>query len=148
MENEHVTKPRFWIRGLVPGVLIGIGLLHTFVGVSGGRNLLIEIAREGVWNTVRTGSEPLSRPLLLWFVVSGLFLLILGHLALWVERQVRRPLPSALGAELLGFAVVLGVISGGALPAWLFAGGGIYILLVNRVIRSDSVEAVAVVPEE
>jgi len=140
MEQKQTTKPRFWIRGLVSGVLIGIGLVHTFVGVSGGRNLLIEIAREGFWNTVRSGSEPPTRPLLLWFFVSGLVLLMLGHLALWVERQVRRPLPSTFGAELLGFAVVLGVITGGALPGWLFAGGGIYILLVNRAVRRDSPE--------
>jgi hypothetical protein len=140
MEQKQTTKPRFWIRGLVPGILIGIALLHTFVGVSGGRNLLIEIAREGFWDTVHSGSEPPTRPLLLWFFASGLSLLMLGHLALWVERHVRRPLPSAFGAELLAFAVVLGVISGGALPAWLFAGGVIYILLVNRVVKRDSPE--------
>lgn len=136
MEQEPRTVARFWIRGLVPGLLIGIGLLHTFVGVASGRGLLAEIAREGFWKTVVPGSEPLTRPLLLWFLVGGFFLMMLGHLAFWVERHAKRPLPSALGIELLVFAIVLGVVSGGALPAWLFAASGVYILAVARAAKT------------
>ncbi|MBI2839979.1 MAG: hypothetical protein HYX75_16825 [Acidobacteria bacterium] len=135
MEQEPRTMPRFWIRGLVPGVLIGVGLLHSAVGFASGRALLAEIAREGLWNTVVPGSEPLTRPLLLWFLVGGFFLLMLGHLAIWVERHVRRPLPSALGIELLVFAITLGVVSGGAVPAWLFAASGVYIVIVAKSAR-------------
>jgi len=138
MEEKQITKPRFWIRGLVPAILIAIGLLHTFVGASAGRDVLVEIAREGFWNTVHGDSGPPSRSLLQWFLVSGLFLLTLGHLAFWVERRVRRPLPSALGVELLVLGVLLGVISGGGLPAWLFAAGGVYILLVARTAKRVS----------
>lgn len=140
MEQKQTTKPRFWIRGLVPFVLLGIGLLHSLVGFSGGRKLLTEIAREGFWGTVQLGSAPPSRPLLLWFLVSGFVLLMLGHLALWVEWHARHPLPSAFGIELLVFAVVLGVVTGGALPAWLFAVGGIYILLVSRAAKREASE--------
>jgi len=135
MEQNQTTKPRFWIRGIVPGVLIGIGLLHSFVGFLSGRKLLVEIAREGFWDTMRTGSEPISRPLLQWFLVSGFFVIMLGHLALWVERHVKQPLPLSFGIELLVFAIVLGVINGGALPAWLFAAGAVYILLIAKAVR-------------
>jgi hypothetical protein len=135
MEQKPLNTPRFWIRGLLPGVLIGIGLVHSFVGFSSGRELLVEIAREGFWDTIRTGSEPISRPLLLWFLVAGFFLLMLGHLALWVERRAKQPLPSSFGIELLVFAVVLGVVNGGALPAWLFAAGAVYILLIAKAAR-------------
>ncbi len=137
MEQKPRTMPRFWIRGLVPGVLIGVGLLHSAVGFASGRTLLAEIARAGFWKTVVPGSEPLTRPLLLWFLVGGFCLLMLGHLALWVERYVRRPLPSALGIELLVFAVTLGVVSGGALPAWLFAASGVYIVLVAKSAKTQ-----------
>jgi hypothetical protein len=104
MEPTHIARPRFWIRGLVPGILIGIGLLHSFVGVSGGRNVLVEIARDGFWDTVHSSSGPLTRPLLIWFLVSGFVLILLGHLALWVDDI--KPLPSMFGVELLAFAVV------------------------------------------
>ncbi len=137
MEQKQATKPRFWLRGLVPGVLVGIGLLHSFVGISGGRKLLTEIAREGFWGTVQLGSAPLSRPLLLWFLVSGFLLIMLGHLALWVERHARHPLPVSFGVELLVFAVVLGPVTGGGLPAYLFAAGGVYILLVAKAARRE-----------
>ncbi len=135
-----INKPRIWIRGLVPGVLIGIGLLHSFVGFLSGRKLLVEIAREGFWDTMRTGSEPISRPRLQWFLVSGFFVIMLGHLALWVERHVKQPLPLSFGIELLVFAIVLGVINGGALPAWLFAAGAIYIILIAKAARKESME--------
>ncbi len=138
MEQEQATKPRFWLRGLVPGVLIGIGLLHSFVGISGGRKLLAEIAREGFWGTVQLGSAPLNRPLLLWFLVSGFVIIMLGHLALWVERHARHPLPTSFGVELLVFAIVLGVVTGGGLPAYLFAAAGVYIQLVAKAARRES----------
>jgi len=140
MEQKYITKPRFWLRGLVPGVLIGIGLVHSLVGISAGRKLFVEIAGEGFWDTIHLGSAPLSRPLLLWFIVSGFFLIMLGHLALWVERHARRPLPLAFGVELLVFAIVVGVVSGGALPAWLFAAGAVYVLLVARAATRESLE--------
>lgn len=129
---DQARGPRFWIRGLVPGVLIGIGLLHCGVGLSGGRRLIAEVAREGFWNTAQIGSAEPSRPLLLWFLVAGFMLLMLGHLALWVERDARLRLPAALGVELLLFGVVFVVVSGGGVPAWLFGASGLYILLVAR----------------
>src|SRR3990170_2039223 len=97
MKPNGSQRSRFWIPGLVAWVLLGIGMIHSVVGLSAGRPLLLEIAREGFWNTVRSGSAPLSRPLLQWFLVSGFVLLMLGHLALWVERRMRKPLPVALG---------------------------------------------------
>jgi len=140
MEQKQMTKPRFWIRGLMPGVLIGIGLVHSFVGVSAGRELLVQISREGFWNTIHSGSEPISRPLLLWFLAAGFFLIMLGHLALWVERHARQTLPSSLGVELLVFAVIVGVVSGGGLPAWLLASGAVYILLIAKSAKRESSE--------
>ena len=136
-ETTTMSPRRFWIRGLVPWILLGIGLLHSGVGFSAGRTVLAEIAREGFWDTIHTDSTPISRPLLEWFLVSGFLLLILGHLALWAERHARRPLPAALGVELLIFGLVLGVVSGGALPAVLLAFSGVFILVVARTSRSS-----------
>lgn len=137
MNDAAIGSPRFWTRGLVPLVLIGVGLLHTVVGLSAGRTLLAGIASEGFWDTVHSGPEPISRSLLLWFLASGFFLVMLGHLALWVERRVGQPLPFFLGVELLLFAIVFGVVKGGALPAWLFAAVGTYILLVACAARRE-----------
>ena len=47
---------------------------------------------------------------------------------------------SRFGVELLVFAIVLDVINGGALPAWLFAASSIYVLFVARATRRGSPE--------
>ena len=126
------SAPSFWIKGLVPGILISLGLLHSILGFSGGWKIIIDIAESRFWNTIHTSDVQLSRPLLLWFLVSGFWLVMLGHLAFWVERHIRQPLPAFFGLELLAFSIVAGTLSGGGLPAWLFAGSAIYVLVVAR----------------
>ncbi|MCI0491283.1 MAG: DUF6463 family protein [Blastocatellia bacterium] len=132
MASNQRGRSSFWIKGLVPGVLISLGLLHSIVGFSAGWKVIVDIAGSRFWNTIHTSDVPLSRPLLLWFLVSGFMLIILGHLAFWVERRIRRPLPAFFGLELLAFSIVVGVVSGGGLPSVLFAGAAIYVIVVAR----------------
>lgn len=133
MNNGNNSVSRLWIRGLAPGVLIGVGFLHSYVGLSGGWGMITQMAAEGFWNTIPPGSSvERTRPLLLWFLVSGFWLIMLGHLGFWYERTHRRPLPPVFAIELLVFAVVVGVVSGGAIPAWLFAAAAVYLLVINH----------------
>lgn len=130
------------IRGLVPWILIGVGILHSIVGFSSSWPTLKEIAGEGFWNTVHTDESPASRPLILWFLVSGFMLVILGHLAWWVEKKMGHRLPVAFGVELLLFAIVIGVVMGGAIPAWFFGAAGIYVIVVApKSTKSDEMES-------
>jgi hypothetical protein len=62
--------------------------------------------------------------------------MLLGYLGLWYELSHKRPLPSGFAIALLVFAIVLGVVSGGAIPAWLFAITALYVLAVNRAGRA------------
>ena len=139
MSTPDRARPRFWIPGLAPWILIALGVLHSIVGFSGGRDTLADMARAGLWDTVHSGGGPPSRPLIFWFLTSGFMLLMLGHLALWVERRTGNALPLSFGIELLLFAALAGVLSGGGIPAWLFGTAAIYSLLVTWRVRGSDV---------
>lgn len=133
MPSEPTT--RLWIPGAVPLLLMGIGLLHSVVGFMAGSPTLRDMARDGLWNSMRSEPGPPSRTLLLWFLLSGFFLILLGHLGLWVERRLKQPLPTFFAVEFLIVAVLALIVHGGALPGWIFVVAGVYVLVVRLVAK-------------
>ena len=96
-----MTKPRRWIGRW----LLGVGILHTLLGIGTYIFSVVAIVREGLWNTV----EPVQgRPLAVWCIAAGLQLILLGALANWIEA--RGPLPRFLGWTLLAFAMLGAVL--------------------------------------
>lgn len=112
---------------LAARVLIGVGVLHLLLFLWFGRRVLVAIADEGFWNTI----DPIrDRQMIFWALMTGVFGLLLGQLALWVEAHGKR-LPAFLGWQLIAIALVCGVLmpeSGG----WLFLIPGVLILLGAR----------------
>ncbi len=107
--------------------LIGIGVLHCALFLWFERRILASIAGEGLWNTV----DPIrDRQVLFWALLTGLFGILLGQLALWIARQ-GTPLPAFLGWQIIGVTLLCGVLmpySGG----WLFAVPGTLIVAGGR----------------
>lgn len=104
--------------------LIGIGLLHCAVFLWFGRRILGSIAGEGLWNTIDPISE---RQVVFWALLTGVFGLFLGQLALWIAKQ-GKPLPAFLGWQIIGLTLLCGILmpySGG----WLFAVPGTLIVV-------------------
>lgn len=132
---ESAIKGRLWIPGLVPVALIGIGLLHSVVGFAAGSRMLAGMARDGLWNTVHSEPGPPGRSLMLWFLMAGFLLIVLGHLALWVERRLKRPLPVFFAVEFLVIALVGLVVTGGSVPGWIFALAAVYVLVIRLAAR-------------
>jgi hypothetical protein len=99
-----MTKPRRWIGRW----LLGVGILHTLLGLGTYIFSVVEILRAGLWNTV----EPVQgRPEAFWFLAAGLQLILLGALVNWIEaRSPREHLPLFLGWTLLGFAILGAVL--------------------------------------
>jgi len=105
--------------------LLAIGALHQIVGVCAGvgwiaqpgvgaRAPLIEIVQGGVLGAVEPDGARIS---LVWFLLFGFVLLILGSLVRWLEMRFL-PLPRSLAVHVM-FLSVLGVVLMPASGFWL-----------------------------
>lgn len=112
---------------LAARILIGIGVIHLLLFLWFGRRVLFAIASEGFWNTI----DPIrDRQMIFWALMTGVFGLLFGQLALWIEAHGKR-LPAFVGWQLIALALVGGVLtpdSGG----WLFLIPGVLILIGAR----------------
>lgn len=130
------AQPRFWVAGAVPLLLVGIGLLHSVVGILMGAATLRDMLKVGLWGSMtRSRAGPPSPSYLLWFLLTGFFMILLGHLGLWIERSLKRPLPAFFGVEFLIISAALLVVHGGAAPGWIFVGAGLWVVLVHLASR-------------
>ena len=83
--------------------IIGVGVLHSVIGFILFAAPLREIAAAGFWNTLNPGTP--MRYLAFWFLFAGVWTMLIGYLADWIERVAGRVLPRGLGWTLLGAAV-------------------------------------------
>ncbi|NMO19933.1 DUF2867 domain-containing protein [Pyxidicoccus fallax] len=88
-------------------LLMVIGALHQGVGLVLYRELLLEMARAGVFNSV--GGDTSARAAAFWFFMMGVGIILLGALARWVERDLNRPLPASFGWGLIAWALFNGI---------------------------------------
>jgi hypothetical protein len=104
--------------------IIGVGIIHTAVGLWLFRKSLTAIFRDGLWNAV--DGHP-GRPLAFWFVFLGLFTIVFGRLVDWLEGHNLSP-PRFVGwafFSLAVFAIVSQPQSGG----WLLLPAGLGLVM-------------------
>ena len=123
------------MKRIVGYLTISIGLIHTLVGVGMGYQWLADIGRDGGFDAVE-GDH--ARMAIVWFLFTGLVLLVLGHVCVWLERQ-GRAVPAFVGWEMLALSIV---------GAFLMPVSGFWLLLVLAVsavlvARSDGQRAAA-----
>jgi hypothetical protein len=109
----------------ISGYLILItGVLHILLALVEGYPQFIEMARDGLINTVTVSSE---REVAFWFLVTGVGFFLTGLLALGYER----PLPASFGWGLLGLSLVATfLIPFSGFP--LLVPQALYILVMSR----------------
>ena len=100
--------------------LIGIGGLHTVVGVVGYRPQLAAIARDGVVDAVDPYAD---RQTAFWFALTGVTLMLWGDNIRWMERTTGS-VPPALPWQLLGVGSV-GVVLMPRSGFWLLLGAAL-----------------------
>jgi hypothetical protein len=104
-------------RRLWPGVwIVAVGLLHTIFGFAVYSGGWAEMARRGWWNSV---DGNLTTEHAFWFTVAGPLTILLGATVLWIERNAGLREPRFVGAALLAFVGVAGIL----MPVsgfWLF----------------------------
>ena len=98
-------------------------LFGTFVGIPALRG----IVSEGIFNTIGTDLE---RNAVVWFLVSGVLLLLLGQFARYYTRQHDRPVPRFVGWYLLVTSIA-GIVLIPLSGFWLLFPQGLLILLAT-----------------
>ena len=118
------------MRGIAGTLLAVIGALHVGLGLAVAGSLRGAVASGRVVNPVESFANS-SISLEFWFLMFGLPLLILGHLAAWVERRFECRLPAFVGWELLGVSA-LGVVLDPDSGFWLLLVVALMILWRSR----------------
>ena len=122
-EDAAPAPPRWTLGDAV--TVIGAG--HTAIGLVGHRRALAGMVRDGLVDSVR-GRR--GREEALWFLLSGVALVVTGRLAAWTQRRTGT-LPASTGAALLG----IGAVGAAVLPRsgfWALIPAGAAALRVAR----------------
>ena len=96
--------------------LIATGMLHSVIGIALGKDFLWAILKDGLWNTV---DKDIYRELAFWFLICGVFIIILGHVLHYYIKNEQKPAPLFVGYYLLGLSVI-GCIAMPVSGFWLF----------------------------
>ena len=123
------------MRSLTGIVLIGIGVLHTLIGVFTGRAVLSQIAAANFSSEAsRQLVASLGKQFAFWFLFGGVVLMLLGHLCLWIERKLSMPVPAFMGWELVIISAC-GLMFMPVSGFWLVLAVAIYVLVTARRTR-------------
>ena len=113
--------------------LIATGVLHSLVGIIMTKDELWGIIKDGLFNAA--ADTDLARGVAFWFLICGIFIIMLGHLLHYYIKKEQQPAPKLLGYWLLGLSAIGCVI----MPAsgfWLFIPQALIILFAKMNITS------------
>lgn len=94
--------------------VMGMGVLHTLVGLFFISEVLVDMVRAGIFNSV---SGDMTREAAFWFFICGFFLFLYGQLAYGMTKQGQM-LPTSFGWGLL-LVCITGVVMMPASGFWL-----------------------------
>ena len=96
--------------------LVATGILHSVVGIVLGKDYLLAILKDGLWDAV---IKDVYRELAFWFLICGIIIIILGHLLHVYIKKTLKPAPLFVGYYLLGLSAI-GCIVAPVSGFWLF----------------------------
>ena len=108
--------------------LVATGIFHSVVGIVVTSNDLWAILKDGLLNA---SGKDVNRNLALWFLVCGIFIIILGQVLHHYIKKEQKPAPKFLGHWLLGLSVI-GCIIAPATGFWLFIPQALIILFAKE----------------
>lgn len=115
MNETSYRRTRRPIAGVM---LMVIGVAHLLVGVIGFGDTFAAMAADGLVGSLGDGRDATERETAFWFEVTGLVLVLLAGLIIWVERHAGVP-PLGLAIGLAALAVAGGAVAP-ASPFWTF----------------------------
>ena len=108
--------------------LIATGILHTIVGLALGKDVCLEIIRDGLINAV---ANDYAREAIFWFLICGIFIILLGQVLHIYIKKEQKPAPLSFGYSLL-ILTILGCIVEPFSGFWLFLPQALIIIFANK----------------
>ena len=108
--------------------LIATGILHTIVAIALGKDAFLEIIKDGVINVT---SQDYARAFAFWFLICGIFVILLGQVLHYYIKREQKPAPLFFGYIMLIFAI-LGCIVEPVSGFWLFLPQALIIIFANK----------------
>ena len=127
MSKKQTVK--FWKYSGI--FLIATGILHSVVGIAMGKDYLLGIIKDGFFNATQ---NDFPRGLVFWFLVCGVFFIILGQVLHYYIKKEQQPAPNILGYWLLGVGAV-GCIIIPVSGFWLFIPQALIIIIANNKVK-------------
>ena len=121
IKNEKIWK----YSGLF---LIATGILHTLVAIAFGKDVYVEIIRAGLINVT---SQDDTCAFAFWFLVCGIFIILLGQVLHYYIKKEQKPAPLFLGYSMLVLAI-FGCIVEPVSGFWLFLLQALIIIFANK----------------
>jgi len=118
---------KFWKYSGI--LLVATGILHSVVGIAMGKEYLWGIIKAGLINTAK--DDDFATGVAFWFLICGIFIIILGQALHYYIKKERQPAPNLLGYWLLGLGIT-GCIIMPASGFWLFIPQALIILFAKR----------------
>jgi uncharacterized membrane protein YecN with MAPEG domain len=108
--------------------LIATGILHTIVAIALGIEAFSEIIRDGVINVI---AEDYTRAFAFWFLICGIFVILLGQILHFYIKREQKPAPLFFGYSLL-ILTIFGCIVEPVSGFWLFLPQALIIIVANK----------------
>jgi len=113
--------------------LVATGIIHTLVGLALGKEVYLEIIRDGLINAV---SQDYAREFAFWFLICGIFIILFGQVLHYYIKREQKPAPLSLGYSLL-ILTVFGCIAEPVSGFWLFLPQALIIIFANKKRRKS-----------
>jgi hypothetical protein len=125
--NKEVKKMKIWKYSGI--LLVATGILHTIVAIILGWDAFVGIIRDGL--LINVASRDITHEFALWFLICGVFVVLLGQVVHLYITKEQKPAPLTFGYSLLVFTIfgcVIEPVSG----FWLFLPQALIIIMANK----------------
>ena len=109
--------------------LIATGLLHTIVAIAIGWKAFVGIIQNGL--LINLTSRDCTHELALWFLICGVFIILLGQVLHFYIKKEQKPAPLCFGYGLLVFTIFGCIVEPGS-GFWLFIPQALIIIFAKR----------------
>ena len=109
--------------------LIATGILHTIVAIALRWEAFVGIIRDGL--LINVMSRDCTHEFALWFLICGVFIILLGQVLHFYIKREQKPAPLFFGYSLLVFTIFGCIVEPGS-GFWLFLPQALIIIFANK----------------